>query len=574
MKNLYILDGIGPFFRGFERERINWSKVPFDHLENPDGGLNASVWEQVQADFETLSRRAAAVGYTAITLDDIPHLIQSGLYPDSLNGKIKAYREQYAKLFATAATHGLDVLITTDIMFFNDALDASLRGRDKRIIQFLREGLSEVLDSFPQIRGIIFRIGESDAADAGGDFRSRLVIKSVYQARKYLHALLPLFEERNRLLIFRTWSVGAYGIGDLMWNRDTLRAIFDPFESDALVLSIKYGESDFFRYLPLNKQFFRTRHKKIVELQARREYEGSGEYPAFVGWEYEPFQKELDNRDDIIGCSVWCQTGGWSRFHRLTYLKDSSFWTELNVYVCIQMFRYGASAESAIESFRAKRIPQADPEEWGTFLKLSDEVIRNLLYISDFSQRKIFFRRLRVPPLLWVFWDTILVNHSIRKMLRCSVKNSDVCLEEAARALMSLEQMVAMAETLGVPKEDVEFELDTFRVLAAARRYYLATPYTDSLRREVEILTEEYTRKYPDRAYHVLMDFRPVRMRKRVMKLIMALVFRDRRGYRWIDYVFTIHVLAFIHPFIRRICRGVIPSFAEQQAMGYETLLK
>ncbi len=31
------------------------------------------------------------------------------------------------------------------------------------------------------------------------------------------------FERRDRLLIFRTWSVGAYRIGDLIWHRDTLR---------------------------------------------------------------------------------------------------------------------------------------------------------------------------------------------------------------------------------------------------------------------------------------------------------------------------------------------------------------
>lgn len=59
---------------------------------------------------------------------------------------------------------------------------------------------------------------------------------------------------------------------------------------------MKHGESDFFRYLPLNRNFFRIKFAKIIELQNRREYEGCGEHHAISGWEYEAMRRSYDMR--------------------------------------------------------------------------------------------------------------------------------------------------------------------------------------------------------------------------------------------------------------------------------------
>ena len=108
--------------------------------------------------------------------------------------------------------------------------------------------------------------------------------------------------------------MGAYAIGDLIWNPGTFRKVFDSIDSPSLVISMKYGESDFFRYLPLNPNFLESGHKKIIEFQARREYEGFGAYPSFVGWDIEDLLLQLQDAQNVIGASVWCQTGGWGNF--------------------------------------------------------------------------------------------------------------------------------------------------------------------------------------------------------------------------------------------------------------------
>jgi hypothetical protein len=139
-----------------------------------------------------------------------------------------------------------------------------------------------------------------------------------------VRSLLPLFERFDRLLIVRTWTLGAFEIGDLMWNELTFQSVFGGIESQNLVVSHKYGETDFFRYLNLNPLFYRGAHQKMVELQARREYEGFGEFSSFVGFEYERYARYLTDCDNVVGICVWCQTGGWSHFKRLTWLHRSS----------------------------------------------------------------------------------------------------------------------------------------------------------------------------------------------------------------------------------------------------------
>jgi len=37
MMDLFIIDGIGPFFRDCDQDVINWSKAPFTHLEKGEG---------------------------------------------------------------------------------------------------------------------------------------------------------------------------------------------------------------------------------------------------------------------------------------------------------------------------------------------------------------------------------------------------------------------------------------------------------------------------------------------------------------------------------------------------------
>lgn len=570
--NLFLIDGIGPFFRHHPKLRANWSKIPFSHLEK-DGTLPADRWSVIQADFARFCARVRAVGYNAVTLDDLAHLYVHPGYEEPLRRKLEAYRVEYQQLFETARAHDLRVFITTDVMFFNSTLDREIGRSVESASRLLRQAMERVFQDFPAIAGVILRIGESDGRDVHGDFQSRLVIRSPRQARTLLQTLLPMAEKYQRLIIFRTWSVGAYRIGDLMWNRDTFDATFAGLDSPALVLSMKYGESDFFRYLPLNRHFFRSDHRKIVELQTRREYEGCGEYPSFIGGDYAAYRDALRDARNMFGIMVWCQTGGWTPFHRLSYLEPEGLWNEINTEVTLYLFRDGLSVEGALRRVYSERYGAGRWDLFLEFFETSERVIKQGLYVREFAQRKLFFRRLRVPPLLTVHWDQILVTSYIRKLLRAFVVDPAKAVEEIEQAVRELERMERSACELGLPVEDIRFQRETFEVLRAARRYYFSD-FNADIRADLLESVARYRRR-AGRAYTVNVDLGPLRISRRRMRRLAAVLLRDQRGYRrLLDHVVTLRLLSWLRPILGLSRMRALPDFAHDRAMGLDAVLR
>ncbi|MCB0354033.1 MAG: hypothetical protein KDD64_10925 [Bdellovibrionales bacterium] len=569
--SLYLIDAIGPFFLDYERRNINWSKIPFENLEKA-GSFDQEKFERIVPLFRQFVTKARQLGFNAVTLDDLAHLVQDSSYKKSLQEKISQYRAAYRKLFTIARESGLAVFITSDVMFFSESLYEELGENVGRCTSFLRTACDQTFEDFPEISGVIFRIGEADGVDVHTDFPSRLVLKTAKGTRRFLESLLPVFERKDKKLIFRTWSVGINPVGDLNWNRDTFAEVFDGLHSPSLIISMKYGESDFFRFLPLNKLFFYSKHQKIIEFQARREYEGFGEYPSFVGWEYQSYVMQLKTARNVVGCSVWCQTGGWSHFRKLTFLPGSSIWNELNTFVTINIFRKNWSAEQAIEAFYNERFSSGEWRQLVELLRLSDEAIRELIYIDDFSNRKMFFRRLRVPPVLWVYWDTIIVNHLMRKLLRVYVEDAEQVVAQGRLALLKIRKMRALADAIGIEENGILFQLATFQLLCAAREYYLL-PFSQRRTEKLKRLKTAYEHQFPE-GYEVELDFRPFSVSSKILGRMLSVLLRDKRGYRFLDRIFTIRMLRFLYPLVRWWEKKWLPPLVRQRAMGLESIFK
>jgi hypothetical protein len=569
--DLFIIDGIGPFFRGCGQEVINWSKTPFAYLEQ-GGGLSAERCAEMKADFHTFCSHAAAAGYNAITLDDLAHCCSFPFYSDGLQKKMVEYRKLYHALFATAAHFGMKILITTDLLFFNEEIERHIAPKDETLRRFAAHACRQVFEEFPEVGGLVVRIGEADGRDVVGDFRSRIVIKTPQQARRMIEAMLPVFEAYDRLLIFRTWSVGIGRVGDLIWNPDTYDKVFRDLESDQLIVSMKYGTSDFFRYLPLNRLFFRGKQRKLIEFQARREYEGFGEFPSFTGWDYEKIRDQLIGQN-LAGISVWCQTGGWSGFRRLTWLDENAVWSEINAFVTIRLFRDNITTDQAIQHYYRENWPDPHWRPLRKLLQLSDEVVKELLYIEDFASRHIYFRRLRVPPLVTVYWRYIIVNHFMRKFMRCYVRDGSRAVRQGRRALTKIKQMKELALYLGLPAEDFDFQHDTFEILSVVREYYFLD-YSDAVIERIEMLKAAYEKKYAEPRYHVMVDFRRFRLRSAHLHLMLRILFRGDHGYRLFDRLVILNLLSAVYPLLKRFSRKAVPDFASETAMGFDSIFK
>jgi hypothetical protein len=570
---LYLIDSLAPFFvprRG--GEETNWSKVPFGLLEDGAGGLDEERCGEVERSFGEYVQRVAALGYNAITVDDLAHLTSHEWYPPLLCAKLRQYADFYGRLLGLAAAAGLRVFMNTDVMFLSEAIAAHTRMSDKALLRLLARSLRQVFENHPEVHGVVLRVGESDGVDVHGDFDSALTLRTPRQMRRWLRRLLEVCVRFDRQLIVRTWTLGAYPLGDLMWNPKTYHQVFDGFDDEHLIVSHKHGESDFFRYLNFNPLFYEGEQRRIIEVQARREYEGCGLFPAFGGFEYERWRRYLDGCENVVGVSVWCQTGGWGHFDSLTFVRQSSLWNEMNVHAAIAVFRDGLSAEAALVRFSASRFPGRPPTLLVDLMRLAERVVRDLWYLPEYSARRIYFRRTRVPPLLWVYWDTIIINHTMRKVLRRFVHERREAISDGWRTLEKVRGLQRMAERLGIGADVFEFQYDTFRLLALAREYFFG-PWRPHVAERIKKVAEEYRVRYP-LGFHVEVDFRPVRLRKRIIKIIFGLCLRTRPAYRLFDLLVLNRFAGLIYLLLRPWYHGRLPSFARTQAMGIQTILK
>lgn len=568
---LFLIDAIGPFFRGYDRKRVNWSKIPFMHL----AAASEEDWAAIGAELRDFARQVSAQGYNAVTLDDLAHLAHHPLHEPEVRERIALLREKFAGFFDMLRDEfGLRIYLTTDVLPMTPAMAADMGDNPLVLGQYYRDLVCQVLDDFPQLSGLILRIGESDGNDVNDPIRTRLHLRNAADTNRLLRDLLPEFEQRGRDLIFRTWTVGAHRIGDLIWHRGTLEKTLAGLDSPRLIVSMKHGESDFFRYLPLNRAFFRVRQRKIIELQARREYEGAGEYPSFIGWDCKRFAEELAAAENVIGMSVWCQTGGWHRFRRRAFLEADGrdVWIRLNTAAAIAVFKHGESPEKAVETLVGETRAAAAIG----LLEASETVIRDLLYIGDFARQKLFFRRVRIPPLLHVYWDSLFINHGVRKAMRHFVADSENSLQAGEEAARLFPGMIANAEHAGLPAEDIEHMRDFFQLLLLARRYYFL-PFSEELAAQITAAKKAYKLRWPREIrarYRVKVSFTPFPIRRRSLALAARVLLRRQRGYRLIDRLFILYLSGLAYRALRPRDPEAMPKFLRKSAMGVDVLFK
>jgi len=569
---LALIDAIGPFFRGYHKRRINWSKIPFAHLATT-GPERETQWRAIRADLDTFARKASALGYNAVSLDDVTHLFDHPWFEPEVRARNAVFREEFRALFTLLRGYDLRIYLTADFVTTSAAVDSRLRGSAAAATAWFREVVAACLDDFPEIEGIILRIGEADGQDVKDPLRSRLILRTAREVNHMLRVLLPVFERRERRLVFRTWTVGAYLIGDLIWHRGRLACALRGIRSRFFVLSMKYGESDFFRYLPLNRHFFRIDQPKIIELQARREYEGAGEYPSFIGWDCEHYARELAGASGIVGFSVWCQTGGWHAFRRLAFLDPEAVWIDLNATAALRIFKDGFSVEQVVASFFGPGNASAAIE----LLRLTEVVIREVLYIEEFAREKLFFRRVRIPPLLHVYWDSIFINQPVRRLLSHFVHDPEEAIRAGEAAFKHFDRMVALALQIGVPGDDLCFMRDTFALILLARRFYLLPPET-ALAEEIRTAKKAYKVRWPRslrQRYRIRLDLEPAQFNRRTVNWLLGLVVRRHRGYRYmLDRLFTLNVLSWIYFLFRNRHREALPKFLQKTAMGIDSLFR
>lgn len=568
-----IIDALGAFvvYDYDDNEVINWSKVDFSRLQK-NGRVPKQVRDKIVARLDSFLSRVKQQGYTAISIDDLAHMVVFEWYSPELSRLVRDYQLLYQQVISTAKSHGLMVMVNTDLVFWNDEIRSYL-GRSGHDTTDLFKSACELLAAqMDGIRGVIVRVGEHDGRDVDNEFTSQLALRTPAAANTFLKRVLPVFEARHMTMVFRTWTVGVYRLGDLIWNEKTYDAVFGDIESDNLVISMKYGDTDFMRYLELNPLFFHGHHKKILELQTRREWEGMGQLPSFVGWDYERYISQLAALPNFVGIQVWCQTGGWARatWRNLTYLENSSFWVELNTEVTADIYRRKLSVEEAVRLF-CERRKISDTATVLDILRSSDIAVKKGLYIPELASRSLYFRRTRLPTLLWLVWDKADISQGMLRLLRSVVRQPSRAIMDARSAYRAALHMQKEAKKLELDTptlDSIALLVATMRLFVHIKTYMFGQHMTVS-HQALNKAMSEYRQEYPA-GYEIVQVALPSRYHRIPVGFAIRGLLRDTKRYRRRDRL-LLKTSRVQRALVRYSMRG---SSLKDQSMGIDSLFK
>lgn len=273
-------------------------------------------------------------------------------------------------LFNDCKRNGVDVYAMSDLILLPKRLVSKYgiektfgNPQDTLVQRILRYQLNAFFKQFPQMDGIVVRIGETYLEDAPFHVGH---IQKKDNADQCIIPLMNLLREEvcvklNKKVIFRTW-----------WAFDTdakkYQYISDQVEPHPnLVIAIKHCEGDFHRGNPFSKVLGLGRHQQLVEVQCAREYEGKGAYPNYIargvieGFEEDRAKKEegkywcirdIYNAGKLVGMWTWTRGGGWEG----PYPKNE-LWCDLNAWVMAQWARSPQQPEEKIfHDYATKRL--------------------------------------------------------------------------------------------------------------------------------------------------------------------------------------------------------------------------
>lgn len=374
----------------------NPGEPPFQTIFNraqdvADYGFNSQVFKHVNT----------IVSFDELGLNLFPENSPERQWLDEFSaGLIKEMRE--AKQAGLQVYYHIDLFVlpkkiveTYKEEICNDEGKISL---DKpKTLEIHRILLDEIFSKFPEIDGLIVRVGETYLHDTPYHMGNGAVVYKDREKEKqqFVRLLQFLREEicvRNeKLLFFRTWDCYPNRFhADLEYYLDVTNQI-EPH--DNLYFSIKHTALDFWRRVHWNDCLTQGKHKQIVEIQCQREFEGKGAYPSYVMNHVINGDKHLkkviglkDQVHDthIQGIYVWPRGGGWNG----PYLTNE-FWCKLNTYVISQYAMNPTRTEEEIfyEFVRNEmNLIGNDAKLFRQVCLLADEAILKTCYIEEYDK--------------------------------------------------------------------------------------------------------------------------------------------------------------------------------------------
>ncbi len=471
--------------------------------------VKGKAFREVKEDFKKYVQRMISLGYNRIVISGFLKFINFDRVENgyAVYGPNNIYRERqdvlrdrFRELFQYADNLGVDIVLKTDMVALTTPLEeyfedrfGGVRPSDDDFWSVYRKGIRELFAKIPEADAMMIRIGEAGGAYniSGWDYRSELHVKTLESTQAMIKGLLPAFENVNKNLILRNWSVYVGEIGDFHTNPKTYRKVLENINSPNLIISTKYCMSDFFSYLPLNPTLETGKQKRMVELQARREFEGFSAFPNYTGPIYQAALKYAVENTNAVGTWIWNQDGGPIRSSPMSIYPFHGFWLfiDANTFATSRLaWDPYRNIGSITKSWVVKNFGD-DPvvvENISRMLLSSRDAMKKGFYIKEFAGKYVKAGGLELTPMMWIFnWDRVCGATSVLSVVYYPTRdNVEGAVEEGFSAVHEVKKMKKSVSGLenrldyGEQKYDLmlkslNYEKSLFTTFAWYRKFYL-----------------------------------------------------------------------------------------------------
>ena len=489
--------------------------------------------DRVFSQFREYVDRMSALGFNAIEFQAFLELVDfdtlgggSDVYPEGgvERKKHEALRKFYSRFFEYAHGKGLRVILSTDMVALTPGLKRYLSGlpggMDVESPEFwsvYSEGLSELFETMPLVDGLMIRIGEAGPLynRKGWDYTSELMVRSVASVKEMLVSLTKTAEAHGKYIIFRTWSVGIGEIGGMHTDPAVYERILGGIYSDNLIISTKLTKGDFWNSVPYNPTLYSGRHKRIVELQARREFEAFNVIPNYIGPDYgDALRGFIERNPNIVGVWVWTQAGGPIRQGPMMIYPFTGhwLWTDANVFASAMIAAHpGEPVEKWTREWVRNTFGGGNEVEDGLteLLTLSHGTAVKGLTIPQFARKEVTGVGMEIPPVIYSYWDLMesstsvmsLVYKASRGELQDAVRDGFAAVSEVRKMkeiLASVEGRIEKGrEWIPGMEASLDYEENLFSTLAWHKKFSLGfyewlDKGGDAREREWKASAEEY----------------------------------------------------------------------------------
>ncbi|MGF1662279.1 MAG: hypothetical protein ACFCVG_07365 [Kineosporiaceae bacterium] len=434
--------------------------------------LDPDAMAEVERTWREHVDHAARYGYNGVVVPGfLEYVTFSGVgdgdavYPPGTAHRERAVamRRGTAPLWDYAEDMGLSVVMSTDMLALTSPLESYLREgtggldpSDPQLWEVYRAGVDELLSEVPAVDGLMIRIGEAGGIynTAGWDYYSRLAVTAPADVQAMLDALTAAAAPHDAEIVFRTWSVGVGEVGDLHTNPDTYDRVVGPADAPNLVVSTKLVAGDFDAFLPLNPTLLTGDQRRIMEVQARREFEAFSAFPNVVSGDTQAALRQVrEETGRLPGLWVWSQSGGPQRAGPMTLYLREGFWQlyDLDVWLSARL-AWDPDTDLGVETATwLRRTWTDDPaavRALGELLEVSRGVTLDGLYVGPYAEQEVRAFGLEPPPMMWIFkWDLVSGDSaSWAAVYTASRGRVDEAVAEADAAVAGVDRMIGVLD--------------------------------------------------------------------------------------------------------------------------------